>query len=114
SVVELVRPVVVVPEMVTVPSLWRTLRDEARHCAFVVNEYGDVAGMVTLEDAVEEIFGELRDEFDEEDDPIVTLGGRVSVRGDVLLSTLRDRFGLDLDVDDVDTIGGWLWHHLGR
>lgn len=114
SVVEVARPVVVVPEMVTVPNLWRTLRDEARHCALVVNEYGDVAGLVTLEDAVEEIFGELRDEFDEEDDPILTIGGRVSVRGDVLLSTLRDRFGLDLDVDDVDTIGGWLWHHLGR
>ena len=89
SVLELVRPVVVVPEMVTVPSLWRTLRDEARHCAFVVNEYGDVAGMVTLEDAVEEIFGELRDEFDEEDDPILTIGGRVSGRGDVLRSTRR-------------------------
>ena len=114
TVREVARPVVVVPEMVTVPNLWRTLRDEARHCALVVNEYGDVAGLVTLEDAIEEIFGELRDEFDEEDDPIVVVGGRVSVRGDVLLSALHDRFGLDLHVDDVDTIGGWLWHHLGR
>jgi CBS domain containing-hemolysin-like protein len=114
TVREVARPVVVVPEMVTVPTLWRTLRDEARHCALVVNEYGDVAGLVTLEDAIEEIFGELRDEFDEEDEPIVVVGGRVSVRGDVLLSSLRDRFGLDVDVDDVDTIGGWLWHHLGR
>lgn len=112
---DVARPVVVVPEMVTVPNLWRTLRDEARHCALVVNEYGDVAGLVTLEDAVEEIFGELRDEFDEaEEEPILTVGGRVSVRGDVLLSTLHDRFGLDLHVDDVDTIGGWVWHHLGR
>jgi len=112
---DIARPVVVVPEMVTVPNLWRTLRDEARHCALVVNEYGDVAGLVTLEDAVEEIFGELRDEFDEaEQEPILIVGGRVSVRGDVLLSSLHDRFGLDLDVDDVDTIGGWVWHHLGR
>jgi putative hemolysin len=114
TVDEIARTVVVVPEMVTVPNLWRTLRDEARHCALVVNEYGDVAGLVTLEDAVEEIFGELRDEFDEEDEPIVTVGGRVSVRGDVLLSTLRERFGLDLEVDDVDTVGGWIWHQLGR
>lgn len=114
TVRDVARPVLVVPEMVTVPNLWRALRDEARHCALVVNEYGDVAGMVTLEDAIEEIFGELRDEFDEEDEPIVIVGGRVSVRGDVLLSTLRDRFALDLDVADVDTIGGWLWHHLGR
>jgi putative hemolysin len=112
---EIARSVVVVPEMVTVPHLWRTLRDEARHCALVVNEYGDVAGLVTLEDAVEEIFGELRDEFDEEEEePILTVGGRISVRGDVLLATLDERFGLDLRVDDVDTIGGWVWHHLGR
>jgi putative hemolysin len=114
SVQELSRPAIVVPETVTVPNLWRALRDEGRHCALVVDEYGEVAGMVTLEDAVEEIFGELRDEFDDEDDPISVLGGRVSVRGDVLLGALRDRFGLRLDVVGVDTIGGWLWHHLGR
>lgn len=108
------RPIVVVPEMVSVPNLWRTLRDEARHCALVVNEYGDVAGLVTLEDAIEEIFGELQDEFDDEAEPIAVVAGRVSVRGDVLLSTLRERFGVGFAADDVDTIGGWLWHHLGR
>lgn len=111
---DIARPVVVVPEMVSVPNLWRTLRDEARHCALVVNEYGDVAGLVTLEDAIEEIFGELQDEFDDEVDPIVVVGGRIVVRGDVLLATLRERFGVSLAADDVDTIGGWVWHHLGR
>jgi putative hemolysin len=109
-----VRPVVAVAEVVTVPNLWRSLREAEQHCALVVNEYGDVAGIVTLEDALEEIFGEIHDEFDLEDEPVSTVDGRVSVRGDVLLSTLQDRFGIRSDVVDVDTIGGLVWHHLGR
>jgi putative hemolysin len=111
---DVTRPVVAVAEFVTVPHLWRTLREEAQHCALVVNEYGDVAGLVTLEDAIEEIFGEVHDEFDLEDEPITHFDGRVSVRGDVLLATLRDRFGIRTDALDVDTVGGLVWHHLGR
>jgi CBS domain containing-hemolysin-like protein len=111
---DVTRPVVAVAEVVTVPNLWRTLREEEQHCALVVNEYGDVAGLVTLEDAIEEIFGEVHDEFDLEDEPIASADGRISVRGDVLLSTLQDRFGIRTDVVDVDTVGGLIWHHLGR
>jgi putative hemolysin len=111
---DVTRPVVAVAEVVTVPNLWRTLREEEQHCALVVNEYGDVAGLVTLEDAFEEIFGEIHDEFDLEDEPISTVDGRVSVRGDVLLSTLQDRFGIRGDVVDLDTIGGLIWHRLAR
>lgn len=110
----LAHSVVEVAEVVTVPNLWRTLRDESQHCALVVNEYGDIAGLVTLEDAIEEIFGEVRDEFDIDDDPIIVEGDRVSVRGDVLLSVLEDRFGLALPMSNVDTIGGLVWHHLDR
>jgi putative hemolysin len=113
-VADLARPVVAVTEVLTVPKLWRILREEQQHCALVVNEYGDVAGLVTLEDAIEEIFGEVQDEFDVEDEPITRTGGRVSVRGDVLTSRIEDEFGLTLAVDGVDTVGGLLWHHLGR
>ena len=111
---EVTRPVVAVPEVVTVPQLWRTLRAEERHCALVVNEYGDVAGLVTLEDAIEEIFGEVHDEFDVEEEPITRSGGRVSLRGDVLLSTLQERFGVRIEAVDVDTVGGLIWHYLER
>jgi CBS domain containing-hemolysin-like protein len=111
---DVTRPVVAVADVVTVPHLWRTLRDEAQHCALVVNEYGDVAGLVTLEDAIEEIFGEVHDEFDVEEEPIIHADGRVSVRGDVLLETLEDRFDIHTDAVDVDTVGGLVWHHLGR
>lgn len=106
--------VVAVADVVTVPHLWLTLREEKQHCALVVNEYGDVVGLVTLEDAIEEIFGEVHDEFDLEDEPIITADGRVSVRGDVLLSTLQDRFGLRINEMDVDTVGGLVWHSLDR
>jgi putative hemolysin len=111
---DVTRPVVAVAEVVTVPHLWRTLREEEQHCALVVNEYGDVAGLVTLEDAIEEIFGEVHDEFDMEDEPITRSDERVWLRGDVLLSTLHDRFGVDADVSGVDTVGGLVWHRLGR
>jgi putative hemolysin len=107
-------PVVAVADVVTVPHLWRTLREEKQHCALVVNEYGDVAGLVTLEDAIEEIFGEVHDEFDLEDEPITASDGRISVRGDVLLSTLQNRFGFRFDQVDVDTVGGLVWHELDR
>jgi CBS domain containing-hemolysin-like protein len=108
------RPVVAVVEVATVPHLWRTLREEAQHCALVVNEYGDVAGLVTLEDAIEEIFGEVHDEFDLEDEPITSADGRVSLRGDVLVTALHERFGIRTEQVDVDTVGGLVWHHLGR
>ena len=111
---DVTHPVVAVAEVVTVPRLWRTLRDEAQHCALIVNEYGDVAGLVTLEDAIEEIFGEVYDEFDIEDEPITQVDGRISVRGDILLSTLSDRFGVPHQEAGVDTVGGLIWHHLGR
>jgi CBS domain containing-hemolysin-like protein len=111
---DVTRPVVAVAEVVTVPHLWRTLREQQQHCALVVNEYGNIAGLITLEDAIEEIFGEVNDEFDLEDEPITHSDGRVSVRGDVLLSTLHDRFDIRTEPVDVDTVGGLIWHHLGR
>lgn len=114
TVGDVMRSPLVVADLMTVPRLWQTLRDAGRHSALVVDEYGTVAGMVTLEDALEEIFGELQDEFDREEDPIDEGGGRVSVRGDVLVQTLNQRYDLSLPEDEVDTVGGLMWHLLGR
>lgn len=107
-------PALDVAEVATVPTLWRRLRVDERHCALVVNEFGSVVGMVTLEDAVEEIFGELLDEFDLEQQPVMVADGRVTARGDVLVVALVERFGLALPTADVDTVGGLVWHELGR
>lgn len=107
-------PPLVVSELMTVPDLWSKLREVGRHSAIVVNEYGTVAGFVTLEDALEEIFGEMQDEFDQEDEPIVVQGERVTVRGDVLVEALNDQFDLDLPTDEVDTVSGLIWQELGR
>lgn len=104
----------IVAEVMSVPNLWTHLRERGRHSALVVSEYGSVVGMVTLEDALEEIFGEMQDEFDQEEDPIAVQGQRVSVRGDVLIETLNSRFDLNLPTEDVDTVSGLLWLELGR
>ncbi len=114
SVASITRPMLEVVETLSVPELWSQLNESDQHCALVINEYGAVAGWVTLEDAIEEIFGEVRDEFDVGPDPIVVADGRASVSGEVLLEDLNQRFRLRLPTDDVDTIGGLVWHKLGR
>lgn len=108
------RPPLVVAEMMSVPKLWQILRKNGRRTAMVINEYGSVAGMVTLEDALEEVFGEIQDEFDQEEDPVIARDEGRSVRGDMNLAALADRYDIDLPEDRADTIGGLVWHELGR
>ena len=104
----------VVGEVFDVPPLLNTFSTEGVHAAIVVNEFGTISGLVTREDAIEEIFGEFNDEFDVEPDPITINGPNASVRGDVLLKILNERFKFALPDEEIDTVGCYVWHHLGR
>jgi len=114
TVADVLEEPMVVGEMFEVPALMNVFAQRGLHVAVVVNEFGSIAGLVTREDAIEEVFGEFYDEFDDEPDPISLTGSAVSVRGDVLLQVLNERFELALPVDRADTVSGYVWHHLGR
>lgn len=108
------RQPLIVAEVMAVPKLWQTLRTKQRRSAIVIDEYGTFAGLVTLEDALEEVFGEVQDEFDDEEELVLVEGATLSVRGDVRLSMLADRHNVRLPDDRADTIGGLVWHELGH
>ena len=114
TVADVAEAPMVVSEVFEVPQLMNAFAKQGIHVAIVVNEFGSISGLVTREDAIEEVFGELNDEFDSEPDPITLTGSEVSVRGDVLLTILNERFELDLPVDRAVTVSGYVWHHLGR
>lgn len=111
----LARDVRYVPESKPVSELLRELQKESTHVAIVIDEYGGTAGLVTLEDLIEEIVGEIVDEYDTESAEAVALGGgafRVSAR--MSIDDLGELFDIELDDDEVDTVGGLLAKALGR
>lgn len=106
----LVRQAPVVPETMPISNLLKLLQKRRSQLAIVVDEYGGTAGMVTIEDIIEEIVGEIQDEFDEER-PMVEKKGEAtySVDAKLLLGELNDILEMNFDVENVDTIGGWLY-----
>lgn len=108
----LVHPVLTVPEVTPVKTLLKRMQQDRVHIAVLLDEYGGTSGLVTIEDILEEIVGEIRDEFDgDETKEIEQLGeDRYAVDGVVLLSEVNDLFGAELEHEDVDTIGGWLYN----
>jgi magnesium and cobalt transporter len=113
----LLRPPVFVPESKNLNELLRDFRVNRSHLAIVIDEFGKVAGMVTIEDVLEQIVGEIEDEFDDESDEtgIYTLAdGGQRVAGDAAIAAVNANFGTDLPEDAFDTIGGLLAHELGR
>lgn len=109
------RPGVFVPDSKPVDELLRQLQRETTHIAMVVDEYGGIAGLVTIEDAIEEIVGELTDEHDHSARDVEDLGdGRFRVPSRLPIDELGDLFGLTLDDDDVDSVGGLLAKALGK
>ncbi|WP_018773094.1 hemolysin family protein [Arthrobacter sp. 131MFCol6.1] len=112
---EVAREVRYVPDSKLVSDLLRELQKESTHVAIVIDEYGGTAGLVTLEDLIEEIVGEIVDEYDTESAEAVALGdGSYRVSARMSIEDLGELFDLELDDDEVDTVGGLLAKALGR
>lgn len=113
----LLRPAVFVPESKGLNELLRDFRSNRNHLAIVIDEFGNTAGLITIEDVLEEIVGEIEDEFDvgHSDAGIYTLAdGSFRVAGDATIQAVNEAFGLALSHQDFDTIGGLVAHEHGR
>ena len=114
-VTTLLRPAVVVPETKRVPELLKQFQRQQTQCAIVVDEYGGTAGLVTIEDLLEEIVGEIRDEYDVEAEPIVDEGhGRWVFSGKANIDEVIQRLDVDIEREGFETVGGYLLSRLGR
>ena len=111
----LVRTAVVVPETKRVPELLKQFQRQQTQCAIVVDEYGGTAGLVTIEDLLEEIVGEIRDEYDVESEPIVDEGnGRFVFSGKVDVDEIAQRLNVHIEREGFETVGGYLLSNIGR
>ena len=115
AITPLLRPAVFVPETKRVPELLKQFQRQQTQCAIVVDEYGGTAGLVAIEDLLEEIVGEIRDEYDVESEPIVDEGnGRFVFSGKVDIDEVVQRLNVQIDREGFETVGGYLLSHLGR
>ncbi len=104
-----------VPESKRVSELLKELQRKQAHMAIVVDEYGGTAGLVTVEDLLEEIVGEIRDEYDVESETVIDEGnGTFAFSGKVSVDEVRDRLGVEIEREGFETLGGYLLSHLGR
>jgi putative hemolysin len=115
KVAELVRPAPVVPETKDLAAMLAEFRRANQHMAIVKDEYGTFVGIVTLEDLLEEIVGEIEDEFDLPDESVERLpNGRMRIDGTFPIDDFNEQFGTELPVEDYHTVGGFVFGLLGR
>ena len=110
-----IRKALIVPESMDGSILLRTMQKQGSQLAIVVDEYGGTAGMVTVEDIIEQIVGDIRDEFDVERESVEWRGLDIcSIDAKLLLEEVDDLLGVCIVDEDVDSIGGWLYDQLGE
>src|SRR5215471_17586026 len=111
----IMRPATFVPDSKAVDDLLREMQARQTHVAIVIDEYGGTAGLVTIEDILEEIVGEIADEYDKEQPPVEWLAdGRARVTARLPVDELAELFDVGIEAEDVDTVGGLLAQRLGR
>jgi CBS domain containing-hemolysin-like protein len=109
------RPVLWVPDSKPADDLLREMQQSRKHVAVVVDEYGGTAGLVTIEDILEEIVGEITDEFDRGETPIERLpDGSTRVSSRFPVDDLEEAVGVEIDDDEIDSVGGLMAKHLGK
>jgi CBS domain containing-hemolysin-like protein len=115
KVTTVIRPASYVPDSKPVDELLRQMQAQRNHVAIVIDEYGGTAGLVTIEDILEEIVGEITDEYDNERPPVEWLSdGSARVTARLSVAELEELFGVTVGVEDVETVAGLLAHQLGR
>ena len=115
KVATVIRPASYVPDSKPVDELLRQMQAQRNHVAIVIDEYGGTAGLVTIEDILEEIVGEITDEYDNEQPPVEWLsGGSARVTARLSATELGELFGVNLEDEDVETVAGLLAQALGR
>jgi magnesium and cobalt transporter len=117
NVRDMLRPAVFIPESKPLNVLLKEFRKNRNHIAIVVDEYGGVAGLVTIEDVLEQIVGEIEDEYDfdeDEDNIIQDKSGQYRVKAMTEIEDFNEKFGTDFSDDEFDTIGGLVLKRFGR
>lgn len=111
--ISVIRPILAVPDTTLISDLLKRMQRSKTQIAVLIDEYGGTSGMVTLEDIMEEIVGEIQDEFDQERPTIEQVNEmEYSIDGLMLIEEVSERFGIEMDRTDYDTIGGWLYSRV--
>lgn len=113
SIRDILRPITTVPESMQISQLLKLMQKKKTQIAILIDEYGGTSGLVTLEDIMEEIVGEIQDEFDEERPDIERKDETTySINGLLLIEEVNSFFNIDIESDDYDTIGGWIYSQI--
>ncbi len=114
-VTEVMRQPLFVPETMYVPRLFKLMQKKRMHMALVIDEYGGTAGLITMEDLLEEIVGEIQDEYDREDLPVTKLpNGTFRALAETSLEEVNETLGSNFENEDVDSLGGFLLDRFGN
>ena len=110
----IIREIKFVPESLSISELFKTFKKEKSQMAIIIDEFGGTSGLVTSEDILEEIVGELQDEFDDDDEEDIrkTENGSYVVDGKVVIGDINELLETDIEDENIDTIGGWIYFQL--
>ena len=109
----IIREIKFVPESLSISELFKVFQKEKAQIAIIIDEYGGTSGLITIEDILEEIVGEIQDEFDEEDSEITkTEDDNYIVDGKLILEDINELLKTNIESENVDTIGGWVYSQL--